>query len=151
MVNTRILTAAALLASLAAPAWADAPTAEQRIRIETALRGMGFERWGGIESDNNGREWEVDDARAADGREFDVRLNASDLSEISRKGDSPSTEQRAQIEGKLRALGFVSWSEIEGKRRGQEWGIEDARTAAGQQFDLRLAANDLRELSRKAE
>ena len=57
MANIPILAATALLASLAVPAWADAPTAEQRTRIATALRGLGFERWGSIESGNNSREW----------------------------------------------------------------------------------------------
>ena len=117
MAVIRLLAMAALLGSLAAPAWADAPTAKQRTRIEAALRGMGFERWGSIESGNDGREWEVDDARAADGREYDVRLDAADLQEVSRKGEGPTTEQRARIEGKLRALGFVSWREIESTPR----------------------------------
>lgn len=48
---------------------------------------MGFERWNGIERENDGREWEVDDARLADGRHFDVRLAADDLRELSRYPD----------------------------------------------------------------
>ena len=64
---------------------ADALTLEERARIETRLRGLGFERWGDIERESDGREWEVDDARTADGREFDVRLAVDDLRELSRK------------------------------------------------------------------
>ena len=66
---------------------ADAPTPEERARIEAALRTLGFERWGSIEREDDGREWEVDDAHMADGREFDVRLAADDLRELSRKPD----------------------------------------------------------------
>lgn len=149
---TIVLSGALLALGLAAamPAHAaDAPTADERNRIETKLRSLGFERWRSIEREDDGREWEVDDARMTDGREFDVRLATDDLREISRKGDTPSNDQRAQIEGKLRALGFTSWSDIESRRGGRDWEVEDARTADGRKFDMRLAADDLRELSRK--
>ena len=65
----------------------DAPTPEERTRIEAKLRDMGFERWDEIERDDGGREWEVDDAHVADGRKFDLRLAADDLRELSREQD----------------------------------------------------------------
>jgi hypothetical protein len=65
------------------------------------------------------------------------------------RADSPSPEVRAKIEAKLRSLGFTDWKEIEAERQGTEWAIDDARTADGQQFDVTLAADDLRELSRE--
>ncbi len=67
------------LALLAAPmthALADrAPTAEERSRIEAALRAEGFARWSGIERDDE--RWEVDDAVAADGAKYDLKLDDS--------------------------------------------------------------------------
>ena len=93
-IRTRISAAAfaALLAAtalpLAAPALAgDNPTAEERPRIEAALRQLGFVSWDDIEKEDNGRVWEVDDAKLADGTKFDVKLSADDLREISRKRD----------------------------------------------------------------
>ena len=85
-------------------------------------------------------EWEVNDAGTANGREFDVRLATDDLRELSRRGDDPLPEHRTRIEAALRRLGFMSWR-----------GIKDARLADGRRFDVRLAADDLRELSRKVE
>lgn len=62
----------------------DAPTPEQRTRIEAVLRERGFVRWKEIEREDDGRTWEVDDAHTADGRRFDLRLSADDLREIAR-------------------------------------------------------------------
>jgi len=76
-----------MLAVPTAHAEDDHPTAEQRTRIEAALRQLSFVSWGEIERENDGREWEVEDARTADGRKFDVRLSADDLSELSRRVD----------------------------------------------------------------
>ena len=50
------------------PALADEhPSGDTRTRIEAKLRDMGFERWGEIERSDDGRAWEVDDARLRDG------------------------------------------------------------------------------------
>jgi hypothetical protein len=71
------LSIALALAVLAAPltaASADrAPTAEERSRIEAALRAEGFARWSDIEHDDG--RWEVDDAVAADGAKYDLKLD----------------------------------------------------------------------------
>lgn len=65
-----ILAATLVVVPAAAPlADDDRPSPEERARIETTLRGMGFVRWGEIEREDGGRAWEVDDARAADGRQ----------------------------------------------------------------------------------
>ena len=65
----------------------DAPSPEERTRIEAALTALGFVSWGEIEREDDGRVWEVDDARLADGREFDLKLAADDLRELSREPD----------------------------------------------------------------
>jgi Peptidase propeptide and YPEB domain len=65
----------------------DKPTADERTRIEAALRGLGFESWGEIEREDDGRAWEIDDAHGADGKEFDIKLAADDLHEIEREED----------------------------------------------------------------
>lgn len=61
----------------------DAPTPEQRARIESVLRGRGFARWTEIEREDDGRTWEVDDACTNDGKRFDLRLAAGDLREFA--------------------------------------------------------------------
>lgn len=62
------------LAFGAGPALADRdPTDAERAEIESVLRGLGFTEWDDIEFDDDGY-WEVDDAVAADGREYDLRL-----------------------------------------------------------------------------
>jgi hypothetical protein len=137
--------------SAATPARADTPTPEERTRIETSLRAMGFERWGDIERESQGREWEVDDAIMPDGRQFSLRLAADDLREVSRALEGPSHDERAKIAAKLNSLGFTGWKEIEPEAQGSEWAVEDARAADGEEFDVRLAADDLRELSRQAD
>lgn len=80
---------AALAAGLAgSPALADErPSSEERSRIEAQLRERGFQSWREIEREENGREWEVDDARHSDGRKYDLRLVADNLRELSRRED----------------------------------------------------------------
>lgn len=76
-----------LLLSAPAAQAGDAPTPEQRQRIESVLRQMGFTSWGDIEREDDGRKWEIDVARGADGRKYDLELAADDLREIRRKLD----------------------------------------------------------------
>jgi hypothetical protein len=84
----RLSAAVLALALSTAPALADErPSAEERTRIEAVLRERGFQSWGEIERENNGREWEVDDARHADGRKYDLHLATDDLRELSRRVD----------------------------------------------------------------
>lgn len=77
---TFVKTAAALagLALGATAALADrAPTPEERARIEAALNEQGYVSWEEIELDDG--RWEVDDARDAKGREFDLELDPDTL------------------------------------------------------------------------
>jgi Peptidase propeptide and YPEB domain len=62
-----------------------APTPQERSRIETMLRNEGFTRWGRIEMDDDDYLWEVDDARASDGRTYDLQLHPDTLSIIGRE------------------------------------------------------------------
>ncbi len=60
-----------------AAAHADRPaTAEERAAIERVLQQEGFTAWSDIDYDDDGY-FEVDDAIAADGREYDLKLDAS--------------------------------------------------------------------------
>ncbi len=61
------------------------PTPEERTQIERVLRTEGFSRWDEIEFEDAGH-WEVDDAVAADGRKYDLKLNAT-FAIIERKLD----------------------------------------------------------------
>jgi hypothetical protein len=65
------------------------------------------------------------------------------------RADDPTPEQRGQIEAVLRERGFTAWDEIERENGGREWEVDDARHTDGRTYDLRLAADDLRELSRR--
>ena len=89
---SRWLLALAFLAVMAAPTMADRkPTAEERARIESVLREPGFTRWNKIEFDDDDESWEVDDAVSADGRKYDLKLDADDLSIIKREESSSSS------------------------------------------------------------
>ena len=71
----------------AGPAFADdrAPTAEERTRIEAALRADGYTSWGSIELDDD-RVWEVDDAIDVENREWDLELDIQTLT-VTKKDD----------------------------------------------------------------
>lgn len=77
----------ATLASIAVtPSMADRkPTLEERSRIETKLKELGYTSWDEIEFDEERNAWEVDNARTADGRDYDLKLNPQTLDVISRK------------------------------------------------------------------
>lgn len=76
-----ILIPAAALAAAKAPD--RAPTADERTAIERVLTSNGFVSWDDIELDD-GRRWEVDDARVATGEAYDVKL-APDTLRITRR------------------------------------------------------------------
>ncbi|TFI60085.1 PepSY domain-containing protein [Sphingomonas parva] len=64
----------------AAPASADrAPTADERAAVERVLRAGGYVSWEEIELDDDGPRWEVDDARAQDGRRFDIKIDPKSM------------------------------------------------------------------------
>ena len=63
------------------PALADRdPTREERIHVEEELLYLGFTSWDDIDFDEDGY-WEVEDARGADGLEYDLLL-ASETFEV---------------------------------------------------------------------
>jgi hypothetical protein len=72
-----VVVAALIFVMPSAQGWAEdrPPTAEERSQIEEVLRAEGFMRWDDIEWDDDGY-WEVDDAVASDGREYDLKLDA---------------------------------------------------------------------------
>ena len=80
----RILFAAVLLTPLAAQA--RDPSPELRTRIEAALREQGFTAWDDIDVERDGRI-EVDDARGADGKEYDLELDPQTLRVTKREED----------------------------------------------------------------
>ena len=49
------------------------------------LRSEGFKRWGKIELDEDDDVWEIDDARASDGRRYDLRLHPDTLEIMTRE------------------------------------------------------------------
>ena len=61
------------------------PTPTEREAIETILKDAGFASWEEIEFDDG--KWEVDDARTADGREYDLKLDPKTLKVVSRRAD----------------------------------------------------------------
>lgn len=80
---TAALTMAAALPSVAL---ADrAPNAEERAGIEAALKSAGFTSWKEIELDDG--QWEVDNAKAADGKVYDLKLASGSYEIFSRKID----------------------------------------------------------------
>ncbi len=76
-IRTRILLAASLgvlpVAAMAANVPDRLPTDAERTAIERVLKANGFVSWDDIEYDD-GRRWEVDDARLANGQAYDVKL-----------------------------------------------------------------------------
>jgi len=89
---SRTAMAACLIAGivlvLGLPAWADRPpTAEERAAIERTLRANGYVAWDGIELDDEDGLWEVDDARGADGKEYDLKIRPRTLEIVSRRPD----------------------------------------------------------------
>lgn len=86
--KTGLIVLSAAFAVLASPALADrAPTPEERATIEAKLKAEGFTRWESIELEDDESVWEVDDAVAADGREYDLELRYGTLEVLKRDAD----------------------------------------------------------------
>jgi len=89
-IRTHVASLAASLAVaavlVASPARADRePNAEERTRIEAAVRAAGFQRWEEIEFDDG--LWEVDDAIDASGKEWDLKLDPTSMDIVKRTED----------------------------------------------------------------
>lgn len=89
MTNRNTLSLAFAAAALAAtPAFADrAATAAERATIEPVLKAAGFVSWEEIELDDDGPFWEVDDARTADGRKYDVKIDPATMKIVRKSLD----------------------------------------------------------------
>lgn len=130
-----------LAATIAAPGAIDQdrrwrPNAQDRARVEQSLRRAGYERWDDIEFDDG--YWEVDDARARQGGEYDLKIDPRTLRIVSRDGDRPANpRERAMIERSLRAQGYTRWDSIRWDADGY-WEVEDARRRGGGEDDLKL-------------
>lgn len=83
-----VIPLAFIAALVAAPASAAdrSPTADERAKIEAALKAAGFVSWGDIELDDD-RAWEVDDARHSDGKEYDLDLDPQSLAVVKQELD----------------------------------------------------------------
>jgi hypothetical protein len=81
------IVALAIIVAAGSPALADdrKPSGEELSRIEAVLRQAGFTSWEDIEYDDG--HWEVDDARAGDGRKYDLRLDGTEMQIVSRDED----------------------------------------------------------------
>ena len=80
--------ALALLVLAASPAAADRPPSDsERVALERVLRGAGFHSWEKIELDDDGPSWDVDDARAQDGRRYDVKIDPRSIRIVRRQLD----------------------------------------------------------------
>lgn len=59
------------------------PTSDELAKIEKVLKSAGYVSWDEIELERGG--WEIDDARDADGNQYDLMLNPDTLEIISKQ------------------------------------------------------------------
>ncbi|KRB86092.1 hypothetical protein ASE00_04960 [Sphingomonas sp. Root710] len=82
------LAALALTTLAAAPALADrGPTQPEATAITATLAAAGFKSWNKIEYDPDGPKWKVDDARALNGKTYDLQLDANTYAIVKKDGD----------------------------------------------------------------
>jgi len=80
-----LLVGAVAIGAVAVPALADRPpTEDERAAIIEKLRTEGFVSWEEIELDDDGPYWDVDDARTADGKRYDLKLHPETLEILER-------------------------------------------------------------------
>lgn len=63
------------------------PTPAERTKIEAFLKTQGYVGWDDIELEKDNGFWEVDDARDAQGKRFDLKLRPNTLEVVSRRAD----------------------------------------------------------------
>lgn len=88
-------TCAALLAgilaagTMASPALAGdrAPTGEEIVALDKAMKAAGYVSWEEVELDSDGPYWDVDDARTKDGARFDLKIRPGTLEILSRDAE----------------------------------------------------------------
>jgi len=143
----RLAASTLVLALLATScALARSPSADERVRVESALRGQGFVGWGKIEMDDG--LWEVDNASRGNNDARDIRLTPDDLTVIdASEGDRHATgQEQAAIDQALRGQGFTGFNAV--SLDDGVWEVDDARGADGTLYDLKLERHSLRILHR---
>lgn len=84
MMKTLMAGAAAfLLSAVAVQADERMPTADELAKIEAVLKAAGYVSWDEVELERGG--WEIDDARDAEGNQFDLMLDPETLEIISKQ------------------------------------------------------------------
>jgi hypothetical protein len=85
----KLLFAAAVVAvAVATPALADrGPTQAEASRIAASLTAAGFKSWNKVQLDEDGPKWKVDDARAIDGKTYDLELSTTDYQIFKKSRD----------------------------------------------------------------
>ena len=137
-----------IAASLASPAALELrdPNPRERARVEQVLRQAGFVRWDDIELDDG--LWEVDDARARNGGEYDLKIDPRSMRIVRRDGDRPANaREQAVIERTLRQQGYTSWQSVKLDSDGY-WEVDDARMRNGRDHDLKLDRRTFRIIER---
>jgi hypothetical protein len=61
----------------------------------------------------------------------------------------PTTEERVRIESVLREQGFTRWDKIEFDDDDKAWEVDDAVSADGRKYDLKLDVNNLSIIKRE--
>ena len=61
----------------------------------------------------------------------------------------PTAEERTRIESVLREQGFTRWDEIEFDDDAKAWEVDDAVSADGRKYDLKLDPNNLSIIKRE--
>lgn len=80
-------------AALVLPAQADRmPTAEEKTKIEAALKAAGFSKWEEIEFEEGDREVEVDDAVHSDGKTYDLELDPKTFAVTGKREEKPDAK-----------------------------------------------------------
>ena len=88
MTKTSLLAGGLALIFAATPALADRPpTDAERTAIAEKLTAEGFTTWNDIEFDEDDNHWDIDDARTAEGREYDLKLAPETLEILERDLD----------------------------------------------------------------
>lgn len=90
-ITAALISSALALTATAALAADRAPTPQEKAAIEKVLRAEGFVSWEEIEYDDDRPQrqpvWDIDDARTADGKAFDVRLEPGTLKVLRKQAD----------------------------------------------------------------
>ena len=83
-----LILAALLAIVVATPAAADrGPTQVEAAKIAAVLTAAGFKSWNKVQYDEDGPKWKVDDARAINGKTYDLELSPNDYQIFKKSSD----------------------------------------------------------------